>query len=141
MSKLVEQFLAFLSAGGALLLTLASLLVPLIPLLAWMAFWSFAVEWTTFRATLRRGGWVVVVAFAAIGLAVAAATQSGTEPQQFGPLTVSPLAYNIGWTALLLSTMFYAGALQLSREAAVRRLRQQPLPPPGPSPSLTARRS
>ena len=115
MSELIEAAVTFLLAGGQFLLTLARTLVPVLPLIAWTAFWYFAVDWRKLSPTIRGGGWLAIALIAVLGITVAAAVQTSDQPRQIGPLTVSPLAEAIGWTLLLLATMFYAGAAQLSR--------------------------
>lgn len=115
----MEQLLAdgtdFLISGGRLLRTAAVLLAPLLPLLAWITFWLFAVDWRKLRPVLASGGWLPL-AVVAVGLtAVAVAASDEAAVRELGPLTVSAKAERIGWAAILVATMFYAGAAQISR--------------------------
>ena len=115
MSQLWTDAVTFAAAGGSLLLTLGMLLLPVLPLLAWIAFWYLAVDWRKLKPALLSGGWLPLVVVTVGLVAIAAAVDTEPQPRTVGPLTVSPLASTIGWAAILLATMFYAGSAQLSR--------------------------
>ena len=115
MTELFDALAAFVAAAGSLFYVVGELLLPLLPLLAWITFWYLAVDWLRLGPILRRGGWLPVVVITAGIVLVVANVRGEAGTEQVGPLTVSPLAAAIGWALILLSTMFYAGAAQLSR--------------------------
>ena len=87
---------------------------PFVPILAWAAFWYFAVDWQKLRPLLARGGAVTILIVAAI--AVAAGVAVDPEPSRtFGPVPVSSLVHKIGWVAALATVALLAGAARVSR--------------------------
>ena len=104
-----------LGAAAAELAAAASAAVaPFVPLLAWAAFWYFAVDWHRLRPLLFRGGAVVVTAVLAIAVAAFAAVDP-VGVREFGPVPVSSPAYAAAWAAALTAVALLAGAAQVSR--------------------------
>ena len=122
MQQLWTDTAAFLAAGGSLLLTLAMLLLPVLPLLAWIAFWYLAVDWRKLKPALQSGGWLPLLVVTVGLVAIVAAIDTDPQPRTVGPLTVTPIASTVGWALILLATMFYAGSAQLSRRSRKRRV-------------------
>ena len=58
MTALDQSFIQLLTALGHLVVDLGRVLVPLIPLIIWIAFWTLAVNWTKLRLVLLQGGWI-----------------------------------------------------------------------------------
>lgn len=119
-TELIDATLVFLGAGWSLIAVAVRLLVPVLPLLAWLAFWYFAVDWSRLGPAIRRGGWVPVAMLAVLAASIAATIVRDRDPRTIGPLSVSPTAEVIGWTLILVAGVFYAGAAQLSRRSLRR---------------------
>ena len=97
------------------LVALGSMIVPLLPLIGWIAFWLFAVNWLTFRQTLLRGGWIGLLLIAFVWIlvwGVVSPPLDGTH-RLFG-LVVSNFVGKTVYVTILLCIMFLAGSVQLS---------------------------
>ncbi|MCH2210488.1 MAG: hypothetical protein MK110_04250 [Fuerstiella sp.] len=64
MQNLVVLFWSLLSVA----ISLFEVILPWLPLMAWIAFWTLAVNWVTAFDAIRRGGWigVLLLMFAAV---------------------------------------------------------------------------
>ena len=56
MTALDQSFIQLLTALGALIVALGRVLVPFLPLVVWIAFWTLAVNWTKLRVVLPARG-------------------------------------------------------------------------------------
>jgi hypothetical protein len=70
MEALLQSFVELLLAVWQLLLALVAVVLPWTPLLAWVAFWSLAVDWVKLRLVMIRGGWIAVVLIALVATLV-----------------------------------------------------------------------
>ncbi len=98
-----------------LVVSLLVLIVPWTPLLAWLGFWLFAVDWVKLRAVMIQGGWIGVLA---IGL-VAVLMWGLIAPPESGAhhllgLTLSNFVGKTVYVTALLTIMFLCGSVQLS---------------------------
>lgn len=50
--------------------SLGLLLLPWIALFAWVAFWTFGVDWVKLRDVLRKGGWIGVILLGLVAVLV-----------------------------------------------------------------------
>ena len=117
MSELLSELTNLVAALGGVLRAALLVLRPFVPLLAWAAFWYFAVDWVRLRATLRAGGLVPVIVLLVVAVAVAVAVDP-VASRQFGPVPVSSLVHKIGWAAAMSAVALLAGAAQISRRSA-----------------------
>ncbi len=111
LASLVEVFFAV----WGLLLAVLTLVAPWTPLIAWLAYWLFAVDWPKLWPVMARGGWIGVIF---IGLVMAlvwgvVAPPTGGTHYILG-LTVQNFTGKFVYvTALFLMAMF-CGFVQLS---------------------------
>ncbi len=58
---LFDSLGALFTALVDVLVSLVHLVLPWSPLIAWIAFWLFAVNWVKLRAVMLQGAWIGVV--------------------------------------------------------------------------------
>lgn len=94
---------------------LFSLLLPWTPLIAWVAFWTFAVNWVSFRRVLLSGGWlaILLVMFAAILVWGCIAPPAAGAHALFG-LTLSNFVGKTVYVTALAVIALLCGSVQLS---------------------------
>lgn len=112
MAALIDALTQLGSSLWELLTALFLVLVPWTPLLAWIVFWMFAVNWVKLRVTLARGGWVGVVLIGAI-MVLVWGNIAPSEANLFS-LHISNFVEKTVYVSGLYVIMFLAGALQLS---------------------------
>ena len=115
MEELLQSLLQLVSAVWDLLITLIVLARPWLPLIAWVAFWLFAVDWRRLGNVFWSGGWIGVVL---IGI-VWALVWGVVAPPETGRhyilvLSVSNFVGKIVYVAALLCIMLLCGAVQNS---------------------------
>jgi len=90
-------------------------LLPILPLVAWILFWLFAVNWTQLRETLLNGAWIglLLIGFAAVVSWCAIAPPAAGTHDILG-LSVSNFVGKTVYVTMLFSIMFLCGAVQLS---------------------------
>lgn len=115
MQALWDALVQLFDALLALVVSLGSLIVPWLPLLAWIAFWLFAVNWVKLRQILLRGGWVglVLIGLMAIMVWGVVAPPVGDSHYLFG-LRVSNFVGKTIYVTTLACIMLLCGAVQLS---------------------------
>jgi hypothetical protein len=111
-------FQSLLNLVEALLQVLAALgqsIVPWWPLIAWIAFWTFAVNWVKLREVLLARGWVGVMLLAVIMILVwgIVAPPAGGSHHLLG-LNVSNFVGKLMYVTGLLVIMLLCGSVQLS---------------------------
>ncbi len=113
---LISSLRDMIIAAGGLLKAVSSLLLPWLPLGAWVLFWLCAVNWTRFREILiPKGGLLGVLLIGTIMVliwGVIAPPPSGTH-FIFG-LTVSNYIGKLIYVTGLFCLMFLCGSVQLS---------------------------
>lgn len=112
---ILTAFLDLAIALGTLLWTLFHALLPWTPLLVWIAFWLFAVDWVRLREIQLRGGVIglVLIALTAILVwGVVAPPESGHHALL--GLHVSNFFGKAIYVTALLVIMQLCGAVQLS---------------------------
>lgn len=99
---------------GSLFLALAGVLLPWTPLVAWIAFWLYAVNWQKLRIILAKGGWIGIVLLGALTVLVwGTVSPSAARADVFG-LLVSNFVEKTVYVSALICIMFFCGSLQLS---------------------------
>jgi hypothetical protein len=61
MESLLDSFLQLFWAVWGLCASVGNILLPLVPLLLWIGFWMFAVDWARLRTFFLKGGWIGLV--------------------------------------------------------------------------------
>ncbi|MEO1996416.1 MAG: hypothetical protein ABGZ17_14195 [Planctomycetaceae bacterium] len=94
---------------------LQDVLLPILPLLGWILFWLFAVNWVRLRETLLNGAWIglFLVGFVTIVTWSAIAPPAAGTHNILG-LSVSNVVGKTVYVTMLFSIMFLCGAVQLS---------------------------
>lgn len=91
------------------------LILPWIPLVAWVAFWALAVNWVKYRAVLLKGGWTGLVFVALMMILIWGLIAPPVEGVHyvFG-LSLSNFVGKTVYVTALFSIMFLCGSVQLS---------------------------
>ena len=118
MDALFDLFSSLVDVVWSLLnvvVNLARVLLPWLPLLAWIGFWTFAVNWAKALPILRRGGMVGVILL----MFVAVLVWGGMAPPVDGRhvmlgLSVSNYAGKFIYVTMLTCIALLCGSAQLS---------------------------
>jgi hypothetical protein len=114
--SLVANVVALLSALWSIVLDVGLIVLPWLPLVAWIVFWTFAVNWARLRRTVvLDGGWIGVLLLGAIAVLVWAtiAPPAGGRHELLGLSTSNYVGKTIYVTALIVIA-FLCGSVQLS---------------------------
>ena len=116
MTEIGGSLQQLLSALLDLALVFAGLIVPWVPLFAWIVFWTFAVNWTRLYEIIRRkGGIVGVVLVGLVAILVWGSIAPPPQGRHFMPgLSVSNYVGKTVYVTMLTCIMFLCGSLQLS---------------------------
>lgn len=113
--ELIHSLIELLLAVGMVLAALVRLLLPWMPLAAWIVFWLFGVNWVKLREVMLGGGWIGVVL---IGLVMALAWGVIAPPAESAHyilgLKLSNFVGKIVYVTALFCIMYLCGAVQLS---------------------------
>lgn len=115
MSEVVSNLISLLTAVWSLVISVAVLILPWTPLIVWLAFWLFAVNWVKLRAVMLQGGWIAVLFFGFMAIliwGVIAPPEDGFH-YLFG-LTLSNFVGKTVYVTALITIMFLCGSVQLS---------------------------
>lgn len=116
MEALFDSLLQLVEALWALLLSVGSLLLPWTPLFAWIAFWTFGVNWVRLRHIIwHQGGLlgIVLVWFTMILVWGTVAPPEDGYHHLLG-LTLSNYFGKMVYVTALFCIMFLCGSVQLS---------------------------
>lgn len=120
-TKLVENFVQLAAALWGLLLSLGEIALPWLPLLAWVAVWTFAVNWVRLRRiVVFEGGWIGIVLLGFVAVIV----WGTVAPPQEGyhnllGMTVGNYVGKTIYVTALIVIAFLCGSVQLSGAAGV----------------------
>ena len=111
LQSLVNVFWSLLDVGGALL----RVILPWLPLLAWLAYWSLAVNWVKATRILWNGGFigVLLLMFGTVLVWGAVAPPIEGTHSLFG-LTVSNYAGKFIYVTVLTCITLLCGSVQMS---------------------------
>jgi hypothetical protein len=115
MTALDQSFIQLLTALGQVLVDLGRLLLPFLPLAAWIAFWTLGVNWTKLRVVLLQGGWIGLLLIGAVAVLVwgtVAPPPSGSH--HLLGLTLGNFVGKTVFVTTLICIMFLCGSVQLS---------------------------
>lgn len=116
MQNLQNSLLELSFAIMDLVVVLGGILLPWLPLIAWLCFWLFAVNWTKLRVQLvQGGGWVglLLIAFVWILIWGVVAPPASGSYDLFG-LHIGNFVGKTVYVTGLYCLMLLAGAAQLS---------------------------
>jgi len=114
-SRLWDNLVNLLLALWGVLVALVELIAPWTPLIAWIAFWLFAVNWVKLREVMIRGGWIGVVLIGLVMVLVwgTVAPPEGGVHYILG-LSLSNYVGKTVYVTVLLCIMFLCGSVQLA---------------------------
>lgn len=70
MQSLIDSFLELFWAVLGFCTSIGGIILPVVPLLLWVGFWTFAVDWTKLRTFFLKGGCVGLVLIGLIAILV-----------------------------------------------------------------------
>jgi hypothetical protein len=115
MDAVLQNLIELFQALAMLIVSIGRVLLPLLPLVAWVAYWTFGVNWTKLRSALLQGGWVGLVLLGFLAVLVwgtVAPPVSGAH--QFFGLTLGNFVGKTVLVTALLCIMLLCGSVQLS---------------------------
>lgn len=118
MDAVFELFQSLVNVAESLLdvvIALVKIILPWLPLLAWIAYWSLAVNWVRSFEILRRGGFIGVLLLMAVAVIVWGAVAPPIDGTHtiFG-LTVSNYVGKFIYVTLLTCIALLCGSVQMS---------------------------
>lgn len=113
--ELLNSLVGLLTALYDVIAALLATLTPLLPLLVWIAYWTFAVDWVRLRHFFLRGGWIALL----LGMFVAILIWGVVAPPESGAhrmmgLTVSNFVGKTVYVTAIVVITFLCGSVQLS---------------------------
>jgi hypothetical protein len=66
----VDSLVQLFKYSWEFLASLGALILPVVPLLLWVGFWTFAVDWVKLRSFLLKGGWISLVLISLVAMLV-----------------------------------------------------------------------
>jgi hypothetical protein len=114
--ELLQSLLNVVFSLAELLATIARLILPWTPLIAWVAYWTFAVDWTKlYPILMRRGGiiGVLLIGFVAVLVWSVVAPPPDGVHYIFG-LTVSNVTGKLVYVTTLAVIALMCASVQLS---------------------------
>lgn len=115
MDAVFSSLLQLVTAAWQLLVALLFVITPWAPLVGYLAFWLFAVDWVKYRLVIIRGGWigVLLVVFMATLVWGLIAPPPGDYHNILG-LHLSNFVGKFLYVAAFTVMMFLCGSVQLS---------------------------
>ena len=113
--QLLESLLNVLQALLDVIIAVVQIILPWLPLLAWIAYWSLAVNWVKAFDILRRGGFLGVILLMAVTMIVWGAVAPPVDGTHtvFG-LTVSNYVGKFIYVTMLTCIALLCGSVQMS---------------------------
>lgn len=115
MLELLNSLLTLINAAADVVFQVILLVLPWSALIAWVAFWLLAVNWTKFRQVLVQGGLVglILIGLCMILIWGLIAPPADGAHYLFG-LTLSNFVGKTVYVTALFCIMFLCGSVQLS---------------------------
>lgn len=111
LASLVEVFIAV----WGLLIAVLGFVAPWTPLIAWLAYWLFAVNWTKMWPVMARGGWIGVFLLGLVMALVWGVVAPPTGGTHFIlGLTVQNFTGKVVYVTSLFLMAMFCGFVQLS---------------------------
>ena len=112
MEQVLSALLEIIAGFWNLIVGLVTVVVPWTPLIAWICFWLFAVNWVKFREVMLKGGSIAV---ALIGVTMILVWGSvSPSPHFFFDHEISNFVGKTVYVTALFCIMFLCGSVQLS---------------------------
>ncbi|MEZ6058160.1 MAG: hypothetical protein R3C01_15790 [Planctomycetaceae bacterium] len=113
--ELLNALLNVVESVGLLIWQLVQTIAPWTPLIAWVAFWTLAVDWVKLRGSLLKGGLIGVILLGLVMVliwGVVAPPETGSH--YLLGLKVSNFVGKTVYVTALFVIMFLCGSVQLS---------------------------
>lgn len=115
MLDVLTNVVALLGAVWHLVISILQLIIPWTPLVAWLAFWLYAVNWVKLREVLAQGGWIGVVAIGFMMVLIwGVIAPPATGSHYLLGLTLSNFVGKTVYVTALFTIMLLCGSVQLS---------------------------
>lgn len=114
MEAVFSSLLQLVAALWQLTLALWFLVIPWAPLIAYVAFWLYAVDWLKLRPVIARGGWIAVLFIAVMTTLVWGLVAPPADSHYLLGRPVSNFAGKFVYVSALVTIMFLCGSVQLS---------------------------
>ena len=115
MEALLDSLLLLITSLWGILTSVIALIVPWTALIAWVAFWLFAVNWRKLAPILLEGGWVgVVLTYLVMILVWGVVAPPADGVHHLLGLTVSNFVGKTIYTTALFCIPFLCSTIQLS---------------------------
>ena len=115
MLDVLTNVVALLGAVWHLVISILQLILPWTPLVAWLAFWLYAVNWVKLREVLAQGGWIGVVAIGFMMVLIwGVIAPPATGSHYLLGLTLSNFVGKTVYVTALFTIMLLCGSVQLS---------------------------
>ena len=115
MLDVLTNAVALLGAVWHLVISILQLVLPWTPLISWLAFWLYAVNWVKLREVLAQGGWIGVLAIGFMMVLIwGVIAPPATGAHYLFGLTLSNFVGKTVYVTTLLTIMFLCGSVQLS---------------------------
>lgn len=113
--ELLESLQNLIVALLGVLAALGSLIAPWWPLIAWIAFWTLAVDWVKLREYLLAGGWIGVLLIGAVMVLVWGIVSPPADGvHHLLGLNVANFVGKFMYVTALIVIMLLCGAVQLT---------------------------
>lgn len=122
MQALVNSVVQLFEALINLLGSLGLLIQPWLPLIAWIAFWLFAVNWVRLRRVLLDGGWIGLLLIGVVWVLIwgtVAPPESADGRHFLLGLSVGNFVGKTAYVTTLICIMLLCGSVQLSGFAGI----------------------
>ena len=113
--ELVQNIVTLFSSLLGVVVAFVKVVLPWLPLLAWIAFWTLAVNWVKAFDVLRKGGFIgiLLLMFVAVIVWAAVAPPVGDHHHLFG-LTVGNYPGKFIYVTMLTCIAFLCGSAQMN---------------------------
>ena len=112
--ELLQSLLDLVLAFWNVIEALVWMLIPWSPLFAWIAFWTFAVNWTNLRSVLLKGGWIGLLLIGLVWVLVWGSVAPPVGKHEIFGLSLSNYVGKVVYVTMLYCIMFLCGSVQLS---------------------------
>ncbi len=112
--ELLNSIVDLVVALWGVISSLSGLLLPWIPLFAWIVFWMFGINWIKLRSVMLKGGWVGVLLIGFVWILVWGTVSPAAGKHHIFGLALSNYVGKTVYVTMLYCIMFLSGSVQLS---------------------------